>query len=77
MSEVLMTRTEWDAFEAEGRCPLCRLERGKHVATCRKRWFDRGYSVGHHDGANHMPRHDDAFYVEIWDDGEIDEGESV
>lgn len=66
-------RDEVDALEAAGLCPECRQR--TCLPPCRKYWFDRGYRIGYHDGANNLERHDCAFVVEMMEDGEYGDGD--
>ena len=64
------TRSQWEEFERRGICPEC-----EHVpcrADCRKRAFDRAYSLGFHDGMNKLWRHGHAFMVELIECDELD-----
>ena len=63
---MTLSRVEINAMETAGICPECRVQRHDSTSTCRKYWFDRGYSTGYHDGRNHMGgRHDSAFEAEM------------
>ena len=70
-------QSEWKKRETLGVCPECggiplSLDPTGHHAHCRKYWYDRGYSTGFHDGSNRLPRHDDAFVVELCERNELD-----
>lgn len=64
------SRAEWDALERAGKGPEC--AESPCTATCRKRWFDYGFRIGYHDGANNMGSHDDAFLTEMIERDEIE-----
>lgn len=71
-------RSEWDLAVTQGICPECseRVARGgKHKSDCRKFWFEYGYRVGYHDGANDIERVDHAFLVELIERDEVDNDE--
>jgi hypothetical protein len=66
----MVTRTEWEAKEDAGLCPECGTK--PCAKFCRKFWFDYGFRVGYHDGANNLQRHDHAFLVELIERDEVD-----
>jgi hypothetical protein len=64
-------RQDWEGLEQEGKCPECRQV--THLPTCRKRWFDTGYRMGYHDGANNLDCHEHAFVIKMLEYGEYDD----